>query len=235
MIVTELEPLANKRARAVRCTARRRWLAWRENCTRLPASPGFSPSLCCRTNAPADVHLAFIRGTPSGCAEIGGEHQARNYDEPNDEPTHVFSPRAILVAPSEAERRDGSCRGSASAVAIEGERLTSRAMASDRIGHHSNLLTYSVPNSSMHWPPKKTNSFSMPTAARTVHLEHGMAISRICAGNRSIFQHGIWVVRNRPPRASLPLDATAGRKLTATQKITPYQWCIRTRRGEGAG
>jgi hypothetical protein len=59
---------------------------------------GFSPSLCCRTNAPGDVHLAIIRGTPSCCAEIGGEHQARNYDEPNDEPTHVFSPRAVLVA-----------------------------------------------------------------------------------------------------------------------------------------
>ena len=38
--------------------------------------------------------------------------------------------------PSEAERRDGGWRGSASAVAIEGERLTSRAMASDKIGHH---------------------------------------------------------------------------------------------------
>jgi hypothetical protein len=83
-------------------------------------------------------------------------------------------------------------------VAIEGERLTSRAMASDKIGHHSNLLTYRVPNSSMHWPPKKTNSPSMPIAARTVHLGHGMAMSRICDGNRSIFQHGTWVPRNRP-------------------------------------
>jgi hypothetical protein len=101
--------------------------------------------------------------------------------------------------PSEAERRDGGWRGSASAVAIEGERLTSRAMASDKIGHHSNLLTYRVPISSMHWPPKKTNSPSMPIAARTVHLGHGMAMSRICAGNRSIFQHGTWVPRNRPP------------------------------------
>jgi hypothetical protein len=84
-------------------------------------------------------------------------------------------------------------------VAIEGERLTSRAMVSDKIGHHSNLLTYRVPISSMHWPPKKTNSPSMPIAARTVHLGHGMAMSRICAGNRSIFQHGTWVPRNRPP------------------------------------
>jgi hypothetical protein len=40
--------------------------------------------------------------------------------------------------PSEAERRDGGWRGSASAVAIEGERLISRAMASDKIAHHSN-------------------------------------------------------------------------------------------------
>jgi hypothetical protein len=102
--------------------------------------------------------------------------------------------------PSEAERRDGGWRGSASAVVIEGERLTSRAMASAKIGHHSNLLTYRVPNSSMHWPPKKTNSPSMPIAARTVHLGHGMAMSRICAGNRSIFQHGAWVPRNRPPQ-----------------------------------
>jgi hypothetical protein len=83
-------------------------------------------------------------------------------------------------------------------VALEGERLTSSAIASDKIGHHSNLLTYRVPNSSMHWPPKKTNSPSMPIAARTVHLGHGMAMSRICAGNRSIFQHGTWVPRNRP-------------------------------------
>jgi hypothetical protein len=109
-------------------------------------------------------------------------------------------------------------------VALEGARLISCAMVLDKIGHHSNLLTYRVPNSSMHWPPKKTNSPSMPTAARTVHLGHGMAMSRICAGNRSIFQYGTWVPRNRPPRASLALDATAGRKLTATQEITPYKW-----------
>src|SRR5258708_4717217 len=67
--------------------------------------------------------------------------------------------------------------------------LTSCAMASDKIGHHSNLLTYRVPNSSIHWPPKKTNSPSMPIAALTVHLGHGMAMSRIYAGNHP-FQHG---------------------------------------------
>jgi hypothetical protein len=107
--------------------------------------------------------------------------------------------------PSEAERRDGGWRGSASAVAI-GERLTSCAMASDRIGHHSNLLTYRVPNSSVHWPPKKTNSPSMPIAAQTVHLGHGMAMSRICAGNRPSASMEPWVRRNshsQPKRVSV--------------------------------
>jgi hypothetical protein len=92
----------------------------------------------------------------------------------------------VDVLRAQAKRCYGGWRGSAGAVAIEGECLTSRAMASDKVGHHSNLLTYRVPTSSMHWPPKKTNSPSMPIAARTVHLGHGMAMSRICDGNRSI-------------------------------------------------
>jgi hypothetical protein len=88
-------------------------------------------------------------------------------------------------------------------VAHEGARLISCAMVLDKIGHHSNLLTCHVPNSSEHWPPKKTNSPSMPIAARTVHLGHGMVMSRICDGSRSIFQHGTWVPRNRLPHSRL--------------------------------
>jgi hypothetical protein len=59
---------------------------------------GFSPSLCCRTNALGNVHPATIRGVPSCYAEISGQYKARSHSEPNDEPAHVSSPRAILVA-----------------------------------------------------------------------------------------------------------------------------------------
>jgi hypothetical protein len=59
---------------------------------------GFSSSLCCQTNAPGNVHPAIIRGVPSCCAEISGEYQAHSHSEPNDEPAHISSPRAILVA-----------------------------------------------------------------------------------------------------------------------------------------
>jgi hypothetical protein len=131
-------------------------------------------------------------GAHNGARDRRGADSRQGHAEASRRPAGGYS-----CCPS--ERRDGGWRGSARAVAIEGERLTSRAMASDKIGHHSNLLTYRVPNSSMHWPPKKTTSPSMPIAARTVHLGHGMAMSRICAGNRSIFQHGTWVPRNRPP------------------------------------
>jgi hypothetical protein len=62
---------------------------------RVTGAARFSPSLYCRTNAPGDVHLAIIRGTPSCCAEISGEYQARSYDEPNGEPAHALVPGAI--------------------------------------------------------------------------------------------------------------------------------------------
>jgi hypothetical protein len=55
----------------------------------------YQPSLYCRANAPGDVHLGIIRGTPSCCAEISGEYEACSYDEPNGEPAHVFSPGLI--------------------------------------------------------------------------------------------------------------------------------------------
>ena len=63
---------------------------------RATGAAGFSPSLYCRTNAPGDVHLAIIRGTPSCRAEISGEYQARSYDEPNGEPAHALVPRCDL-------------------------------------------------------------------------------------------------------------------------------------------
>jgi hypothetical protein len=55
----------------------------------------FNPSLYYRTNVPGDVHLAIIRGTPSSCAEISSEYQARSYDEPNGEAAHALVPGAI--------------------------------------------------------------------------------------------------------------------------------------------
>jgi hypothetical protein len=53
------------------------------------------PSLYCRANAPGDVHLAIIRGTPSSCAEMSSEYQARSYDEPNGEAAHALVRGAI--------------------------------------------------------------------------------------------------------------------------------------------
>jgi hypothetical protein len=132
-------------------------------------------------------------------------------------------------------------------MAVEGERLTSRAMASDKIGHHSNRLTYRVPNSSMHWPPKKTNSPSIPIAARTVHLGHGMAMSRLCAGNRPSASMEPWVRQNSRSQskrvsvlgkvsetkfssAKAPLAQQPDRTLQRAPALGPFLWPAKARR-----
>jgi hypothetical protein len=54
------------------------------------AAAAFRSSMCGRTNAPGDVHLVIVRGPPSRCAAVSGEHQAYGYEEPNREPAHAF-------------------------------------------------------------------------------------------------------------------------------------------------
>jgi hypothetical protein len=49
-------------------------------------------SLCWR-NTTRDVRMGIIRGTPTCCAEVSREDEARNYDEPNGELAHVSLPR----------------------------------------------------------------------------------------------------------------------------------------------
>jgi len=61
---------------------------------RMASNPDRQRSLVssCWGNPSRNVRMRIIRGTPSRRAEIGGEGQARKYDEPNGEPAHASLP-----------------------------------------------------------------------------------------------------------------------------------------------